>query len=141
MKAIAAATLLLVVPCVGWAACVGTGSYRTCSDNQGNSYSVQRYGSTTYLQGHNSNTGSSWNQSSQRIGNGTYHSGRDAQGNAWSGTSQQIGNTTFNSGYDSDGNSYSGTTQRIGNSTYSSGYDSDGNYSSRTCSQFGCDDD
>ncbi|BAL24016.1 hypothetical protein [Azoarcus sp. KH32C] len=91
------------------AACVGTGNYSSCYDaNTGNSYSVQRYGNTTYMQGSNPN-GSTWSQNSTTVGNTTLHTGTAANGNSWSGTSTHIGNTTINSGMDSRGNPYSST--------------------------------
>src|SRR5262245_37823498 len=87
------------------AACSGSGAVQNCYDsNSGNAYSVHRYGNTSDMQGYNSGTGSRWSQHSQRIGNSTFHNGRDADGNSWSLTQQRIGNTYFYSGSDSNGN-------------------------------------
>ncbi|MCO6390549.1 hypothetical protein GTW25_05850 [Aliihoeflea aestuarii] len=115
MRILLAAAALMAVTTSSYAACYGTGNYQRCSDNSGNSYSVQRYGNTTNLRGYNSNTGSSWSQNSQHLGN-----------------------STFTRGYDADGNSWNSTTQRIGDSSFTRGMDSDGNSFSRTCNSFGC---
>lgn len=67
------------------AACYGTKVYQNCYDSQsGNSYSIQRYGNTTTMNGYNSNTGSTWNQNSYTYGNSTSHYGTDSDGNNWS---------------------------------------------------------
>jgi hypothetical protein len=34
------------------AACLGSGSFQTCYDNSGNSYSVQRFGNQTNMNGY-----------------------------------------------------------------------------------------
>lgn len=96
------------------ATCYGSGSFQTCSDNSGNNYNVQRYGSTTQVQGTNAQTGSSWNQTTQTMGNTTYHQGTAANGASWSGTSQHMGGTTFHQGTDSRGHSYSKTCTAAG---------------------------
>ena len=89
------------------AACTGTGAYQTCYDsNTGNSYNVQRYGNTTQMNGTNSRTGSSWNQTSQTYGNTTQHTGRASNGNSWNSTQTEIGGTTYYNGTDSNGNSF-----------------------------------
>ncbi|MDR5867959.1 hypothetical protein [Halomonas koreensis] len=91
------------------ATCTGSGSFQTCYDAQsGNSYSVQRHGNTTTIQGYNSNTGSTWNQTSRKIGGTTFHNGMSSDGNSWSGTSRSIGSQTYHQGIDSDGEPYSG---------------------------------
>lgn len=96
-----------------FAGCVGSGSFQTCSDSSGNTYSVQRFGNSTYLTGQSEN-GSSWSQNSTTIGNTTFHNGTAADGDSWNGTSTRIGGTTFNSGIDSDGNPYSSTCNQYG---------------------------
>lgn len=65
------------------AACYGSKSFQTCSDDSGNNYTVQRFGNSTYMQGYNANTGSSWSQNSQTYGKSTFHNGVDANGNSW----------------------------------------------------------
>lgn len=98
------------------ATCYGSGSFQTCHDSSGNSYSVQRYGNTTYMQGSNPN-GTQWNQTSQTLGNTTYHDGTTANGNSWNGNTMSIGSSQFHSGTDSRGNSYNRTCTRIGQQT------------------------
>ncbi|WP_155398248.1 hypothetical protein, partial [Vibrio owensii] len=63
--------------------CYGSDSYKTCYDDNGNTYNVQKYGNTTSVQGYNSQTGSSWNQTSTSVGNSTYTNGTSADGNSW----------------------------------------------------------
>ncbi|AMO36653.1 hypothetical protein [Thauera humireducens] len=99
-----ALSIALVGPAA--AACVGSGSLRTCMDDSGNTYTVQRLGNTTYVDGSNPN-GSRWSQESTTIGNTTFHNGTAADGGSWNGTTTRIGNTVINSGTDSDGNPYS----------------------------------
>lgn len=102
-----AATAALAAAPSAIAGCTGTGSFQTCYDAQsGNNYSVQRFGNTTTIQGFNSNTGSSWNQTSQQIGNTTLHNGMSSDGSPWSGSSQRIGNQTYHQGIDSSGEPY-----------------------------------
>ena len=96
------------------AQCVGYGAYRTCSDSSGNNYSIQKFGNTTMMNGNNYQTGSTWNQTSQRIGNTTITNGRAANGNTWNSTTQQIGNTTFINGRDSNGNTFRKTCNQFG---------------------------
>lgn len=132
------AIMLLVAPGVTSAACYGSASYKTCTDDQGNSYSVQKSGNQTRVQGYNYQTGSSWSQSTQRIGNSSYTTGYDADGNSWNSNSRTIGNTTYQSGTDSDGNYFNNTIRRSGSSTNYSGYDSNGNSHNKTCTAYGC---
>lgn len=104
--AIAVSALLLMhVPAN--AACYGSGTFQNCYDDSGNSYTVQRYGNTTHLDGYNSRTGSRWSQESNTFGNTTYHNGRAANGQTWNMQEQRIGNNRFITGTDSDGNSFS----------------------------------
>lgn len=77
-------------------------------------YSVQRYGNTTYMSGFNAGTGSTWSQTSSTFGNTTFHSGTAANGRAWSGTTQSIGGMTFHNGVDSRGNVYTRTCTATG---------------------------
>ncbi|MCD6006871.1 hypothetical protein [Halomonas sp. IOP_31] len=107
----AGACLAALLATTAQADCYGSGSIKNCYDAQsGNSYSVQQIGNQTYINGSNSRTGSRWNQTSQRIGNTTYHNGRSASGDTWRGTSTQIGGSTYHNGTDSSGNPYSGIT-------------------------------
>lgn len=110
MKKLAIA-ILAVASFSAHAYCTGTSgsTFRSCTDQHGNSYTVQRHGNTTYTNGYSSSTGSTWSQSSQTYGSTTYHNGTAANGNSWSGTSQSIGNMHFYQGTDSRGNSYTGS--------------------------------
>ncbi|HEH9411143.1 hypothetical protein ACEUDE_05645 [Aeromonas veronii] len=94
--------------------CIGTDNFKTCYDDSGNTYTVQKFGNSTYVNGQNPSTGSSWNQQSQRIGNSTYTTGQDADGNSWSSTSTRVGNSTITNGIDSDGNAFSQTCNKYG---------------------------
>ena len=114
MKKLLVALSLVVVSGAASAACYGSGSLKTCDDDNGNSYTVQRIGNSTYLDGHNSQTGSTWSQSSTTIGNTTYHDGTAANGQSWNGTSTRIGDSNFISGTDSQGNSYSKVCNQYG---------------------------
>ena len=69
-----AITTLLAAPIFAFANCVGSPSFQTCTDASGNSYSVQRFGNTTAVQGR-SLDGSNWSQQTQTIGNTTYQNG------------------------------------------------------------------
>jgi hypothetical protein len=95
------------------AACYGSGAFRTCTDDSGNSYNVQKYGNTTTMQGYNAGTGSQWNQTSQTFGNSTYIQG-NSNGRTWN---EQIhtspGMTTY-SGTDSLGRSFNKTCTALG---------------------------
>lgn len=114
MKRFAAVLVLIALSPAAFAGCYGTGTFKTCTDNSGNTYNVQRFGNTTNVQGFNAGNGSSWNQHSTTIGNTTFHNGTSANGNSWNGTSQQIGNTVINSGVDSRGNAYRSTCNSYG---------------------------
>lgn len=89
------------------AECIGSGNLKTCFDNNGNSYTVQKFGDSTYVDGSNSRTGSTWSQQSQKLGDSTYTTGRDADGNSWDSTTTKMGGSTVINGTDSDGDSFS----------------------------------
>lgn len=102
--------LLLSLSNIANATCIGSSSYSHCYDNNGNSYDVMRMGNMTTTNGYNSNTGSSWSQTSQTYGNTTYQNGYDSNGNSWNQTIQSYGNGMTNySGTDSDGNYFNKT--------------------------------
>ena len=103
------AFLLLVG--LGWtapasAACFGSAAYSTCTDDSGNSYSIQRFGNQTFMNGSNAAAGSNWSEHSMTLGNTTYIDGKAANGNSWNETEQHLGNTETYSGTDSNGNSF-----------------------------------
>lgn len=87
--------------------CIGSGSLKTCFDDNGNSYIVQKFGDSTYVDGSNSRTGSTWSQQSQKLGDSTYTTGRDADGNSWDSTATKMGGSTVINGTDSEGDSFS----------------------------------
>ena len=62
------------------AACVGTGTYKSCTDASGNHYTVNKFGNQTVVNGSNSNTGNTWSQTSTHLGNTTITNGRAADG-------------------------------------------------------------
>lgn len=114
-KGIIYTSLLTALSVNTFAGCIGTDSFYTCTESNGNTYNVTKIGDQTFTNGYNSNTGSSWSQNSNTIGN-----------------------TTYQNGYDSDGNSWNQTINKIGNTTTYSGTDSDGNYFYKSCNQYGC---
>lgn len=106
MKALTSLAALAVL-CFGVSVqaqtCTGTGAYRFCTDSSGNSYTVNRIGSSTFVNGTNATTGSTWSQNTQRIGNSSFTNGLNSQGQAWNSTATTIGNTTIQNGSDSAG--------------------------------------
>lgn len=108
MKLICALAVALIVPTMASAGCIGTGAFSTCNDSNGNSYTVNRFGNTTMMQGHNSNTGSSWSQNSQRVGNTTFHNGQ-TNGNSWNMQQNNFGSMQTYSGTNSDGDPFNYT--------------------------------
>jgi hypothetical protein len=97
------------------AACTGSGTFYTCTDASGNSYTVNKFGNSTAVNGYNAQTGSNWNQNTYRSGNTSSTYGTAADGSTWNSQTYRTpsGSTTY--GTDSNGNSFS-----------------------RTCNQFGC---
>ena len=77
-------------------------------------YTVQKFGNSTYVDGQNARTGSTWSQQSQKLGNSTYTTGQDADGNSWNSTATKMGSTTIINGTDSDGDSFSTTCNEYG---------------------------
>lgn len=114
MKKLMLAALFLVVSTSAYSACSQSGVFTTCWDDNGNTYDVQRYGNTTYVDGHNYNTGSSWSSTYQTYGNTTYVDGTSADGNSWNETIQTFGDTRYISGTDSNGNSFNYSCNKYG---------------------------
>ncbi len=114
-KLFLAVATLAATPLAAHAACFGSGNFQTCNDNSGNSYTVNRYGNSTHMNGMSAD-GDSWSQDSHRFGNTTVTDGIDADGNSWNMQQHSLGGGM---------NTYSGT-------------DSNGNFFSGTCTQFGC---
>ncbi len=111
---ITATTLLLLLQSTAQADCIGSGNFKTYTNNSGNLYTVQKFGNSTDVNGQNINTDSSWNQQSQKLGNSTYTTGQDADGNSWNSTATKVGSSTFINGTDSDGNYFSQTCNEYG---------------------------
>ena len=105
MKQLFIIGLALLITGYSNAACYGTGALRTCTDDYGNSYNVQRYGNSTNMQGFNANTGSQWSQNSQTFGNTTLIQG-NTNGRNWNETIQTLPGMTTYSGTDSMGRSF-----------------------------------
>lgn len=105
---IISASMAFVLAGAAHANCVGTDSFKTCTDPQsGNSYTISKFGNTTNMNGFNRRTGSRWSQQSSTLGNSTYHNGYSSDGGRWSVTESQYGNSSYYSGYDSKGNTIS----------------------------------
>lgn len=84
---IAVTTLALsLITAPAYAMCVGSSNFQSCTDTSGNSYTVNRMGNTTIMQGNNYRTGSNWNQTTTTYGNTTFHNGVDKDGDSWSST-------------------------------------------------------
>ena len=110
--------VLSLVSFTSFADCYGTGAFKHCDDlDSGNSYDIYKYGNTTEVDGYNSRTGSSWNETATTYGNTTYIDGTSANGNTWNEEITRSGNTTYIDGMDSNGNHFSKicTTDYLGN--------------------------
>ncbi|MGU5731431.1 hypothetical protein ACV1DR_21415 [Aeromonas jandaei] len=105
---------LVLISGTAYAGCIGSGSLKTCYDNNGNTYTIQKYGNSTSVSGYNSKTGSTWNQDSQKIGNSTFTNGKAANGQSWNSTSTKIGDSTIINGKDSDGKPFSAVCGKYG---------------------------
>ena len=99
---IAAAALALIPVNVAHAQCIGTSSFRTCTDASGNTYTTTRSGNMSTTYGSNPSTGSTWSQQSYRSGNMTNTYGTDSNGRSWNSTTTPYG--TY--GTDARGNSF-----------------------------------
>ncbi|VWC01096.1 hypothetical protein BLA6860_04837 [Burkholderia lata] len=88
--------------------CFGSPAMSTCTDASGNSYTVNRMGNMTTVNGYNAQTGSSWRETANTYGNTTSINGTAANGQSWNETIQNFGNGNRSmSGTDSNGNSFS----------------------------------
>lgn len=114
VKKISIALALLATISAAQANCFGSPGFQTCTDASGNSYTVNKLGNTTLMNGYNAQTGSNWNQTTQQLGNTTIHNGTAADGSSWNGTTQRLGNTTIHSGTDSRGNSFNKVCNQYG---------------------------
>jgi hypothetical protein len=100
---------MLAVSPQAFASCVGSQAFATCTDANGNSYTVNRMGGMTTMNGYNAQTGSNWSQNSQTYGNQTFTNGM-TNGRPWNETQTQYGNGFGSvSGTNSHGQFYSFT--------------------------------
>lgn len=96
------------------ASCYGSASMRSCADASGNNYTVQRFGGSTYMQGSNPRTGSTWSQQSHSFGGSTNIYGSDSAGRAWNSTITRGAGTVHQYGTDASGRAFSRTCGRAG---------------------------
>ena len=65
----------------------GSGSFKTTTCSDGNTYTTQKFGNTSITNGQNNRTGTSWNQTNRSFGSGmSTQSGTDSRGNNYSCT-------------------------------------------------------
>ncbi|MCO8165578.1 glutamine synthetase [Pseudomonas sp. LJDD11] len=105
VKTIAASVLLaLSSTCVlaagastptGGATCVRSLNLLSCSDLEGNGYSVATQGDTTYLRGYESASARRWAQTNSRYRQLTFFTGLASDGEIWVGTIRKVGWTTI----------------------------------------------
>lgn len=114
MKKLFIAATLIVSSVAVNATCFGSEAFKTCTDDSGNTYNVQKYGNTTNVQGTNAATGSNWSQTSNTYGNTTQTNGTAANGNSWNSTTNSSPGMTQTYGTDSNGNSFSKTCTQAG---------------------------
>ena len=93
---LAAAIMVISFPGSAWADCVGTDTFATCTDDSGNTYTVNRMGGMTMVNGSNPD-GSTWSQTSQTMGDMTMTNG-ESNGQPWNMTQQNLGGMTTYSG-------------------------------------------
>ncbi|WP_312805628.1 hypothetical protein [Atlantibacter hermannii] len=109
------ASLIAMTSFATAAQCVGTNAFSTCTDVNGNNYTVSRMGGMTTVNGRNSQTGTSWSQTSNTIGNQTYTNGRASNGQSWNETQTNFGGgQRMISGRNSQGQSYSYNCNQFG---------------------------
>jgi len=87
--------------------CEGTPTRFKCHEPDGTVSWVEIQGPFTTTRGFDPVTGNEWSQRSQQTGVLTKTVGRAADGSTWEWTSQTIGDRTFTHGVDSRGRSFS----------------------------------
>lgn len=114
LKSIVVAALIVMSGSAA-AQCVGSNQFATCTDMNGNSYTVNRMGGMTTVQGMNSN-GNTWNETTTNVGGGmSMTHGTDSNGNSWNETQTNLGGGMHSvTGTDSNGNSYSHICSQFG---------------------------
>ncbi len=107
MKATLITLTFLLTANQAFANCIGTDSFYTCYDTpSGNSYSVNKIGNSTYMNGSNAGTGSRWSQESHTFGSTTNIYGSASDGSAWNETITPYATYGNDSDGNSDGNSF-----------------------------------
>lgn len=97
------------------AGCLGGPTFYTCTDSNGNSYTVNKLGNTTNVFGSNSQDGTTWNQSSTDLGFQTVTRGSASNGQSWNMTQSTLGGGYYTQqGTDADGNSFAYTCNQFG---------------------------
>lgn len=97
---------LSLMPLPLTAGCFGTQALQTCTDALGNTYTVQRFGGTTYIEGRDAD-GLTWRQQSVTRGNDILHSGEISDGTHWTATERNLGaGYTRIEGIDTDGSTF-----------------------------------
>lgn len=118
MKTLLNIALLCIAVAASGAAqanCFGGPNMQTCTDQSGNSYTVNRMGNTTTVNGYNAQAGTSWNETANTYGNTTQINGTAASGQQWNETIQNYGNGNRSMyGTDSRGNSFNKTCTAYG---------------------------
>ena len=107
MKRIVFAAILSLSSVASYAQCIGSESFSTCNDDNGNNYTVMRSGNMTTVNG-SSQDGTTWNQTTTSMGGGnTYTTGTASNGAHWNETRTNTGGGSYTvSGINSQGESY-----------------------------------
>ncbi|MEM5449531.1 MULTISPECIES: hypothetical protein [Paraburkholderia] len=78
-----------------FAKCWGNDAFQNCVDESGNSYTVQRFGNTSTVNGYQQKLpGEAWEQTGASIGDTTFITGQAADGSTWTETITNYGNGT-----------------------------------------------
>ncbi|WP_327439255.1 glutamine synthetase [Pseudomonas donghuensis] len=97
----------------GLTLCTRSATLLACSDAQGNYYSVQTQGNTTYLRGFEMQGRRLWAQTNSRYGQLTFYTGVASNGETWVGYSRRVGWTTLNSVSSSTGQRFNLRCNRL----------------------------
>ncbi len=89
----AAAIVTIFAVNVASAACYGTDTFENCDNSSGNSYTINRFGDTTMMIGGSVQTGNSWSQDLETLGDTTFHNDHTNNGNSWNSADQRLGDS------------------------------------------------
>ncbi len=109
---VAIAIVFLSAPVAASAACIGTDTLSTCTDDSGNTYTVTRMGGMTMVNGSNPD-GSDWSETSQTMGDTTITNGQ-TNGRPWNMTQQDTGGMQTYSGTNAAGQPFFHTCTAYG---------------------------